>query len=418
MSLEALLLLLKTLFNLCESLTGVSILLATAVVVQFIKSEKKRRQANRRRNRDYALNEMEAMSDVHFKRMFRMSRRTFEVLEEKLMDLLGDEFVDEEQAARSSGSHINLRTRLACTLRWLAGGSYLDICFEFGVAPGSFFVDGGLLSGTMTLLDEAFQIGLPVNDARKLRKMADEFSYWSKNKMTNCVLAIDGWVCRTRCPTKDEVQFPTSYRNRHECFGIVVLAGCDACMRFHMFSCVSAGSTNDILAWHFSAMKKLLDDGGLPAPYYVIGDEAFVCTDQFLVPWSGRGLSPDKDSFNFHLSSMRQCIERAFALLTNRWGVFWRPLQCAYERWTLVCMVAAKLHNFCIDMGDIQPCQRHANDHQDGDAPLVYMNEEEVFEDEEGTPYYRRPSGNTRAQITAALDRDQVYRPPRREYVD
>lgn len=415
---EALVTLFEVLFEeYGEPLGGIAMVLATTVLLQFMKSVQRRRERNRRRNRDFALNEMHEMSNAHFKRMFRMSRNTFDILEQKLHDLRGESSIDEEQAARSSGSVISLRTRLACTLRWLAGGSYIDICFEFGVAPGSFFVDGGVLWGTMDLLNDLFEIGLPVHDDRKLRKMAREFSYWSKNKMNNCVLAIDGWVCRTRCPMKTEVEHPMSYRNRHECFGIVVLAGCDARMKFHMFCCVSAGSTNDIMAWHFSAMKQLLDSGGLPYPYYFIGDEAFINTDQFLVPWSGRGLPPDKDSFNFHLSSMRQCIERAFALLTNRWGVFWRPLQCAFDRWTLVCMVAAKLHNFCIDMDDEQPYQRYSYDHQTDDEPLVYLNEEEVYEDWEGLEYYRRPSGNTRSLITAALERDKIYRPPARVYL-
>ena len=40
-------------------------------------------------------------------------------------------------------------TKLACSLRWMAGGSYLDICFEFGVAIGSFYADGGVLWGTL-----------------------------------------------------------------------------------------------------------------------------------------------------------------------------------------------------------------------------------------------------------------------------
>jgi hypothetical protein len=398
---------LRQFFELCDNLTGLSLVLAVAVMLQFVQSVRKKRQANRHRNREYALNEMEAMSEKHFKRMFRMSKRTFNVLEEKLLDLWGAD-VDEEQAARSSGSHITFRTRLACTLRWMAGGSYLDICFEFGVAPGSFFSDGGVLWGTMDLINESFEIGFPFDNDAKLRKIADDFAYYSKNKMNNCVLAIDGWVCRTRCPNLNEVQYPMAYRNRHGCFGIVILAGCDANLRFHMFSSVSGGSTNDIMAWQFCAMKSLLDNNRLPEPYYFIGDEAFICTNQFLVPWSGRGLPLGKDSFNYHLSSMRQCIERAFAILTNRWGIFWRPLHCAYERWTLVCMVAAKLHNFCIDMDDSQPQGRHAADHQDQDAPIVYMNNEE--DDVDGN-LNQRPIGHKRAQISAALDRDKIYRP-------
>ena len=57
---------------------------------------------------------------------------------------------------------------------------------------------------------------------------------------------------------------------------------------------------------------------------------------------------------------MRQCIKRAFGLLTCRWGIFWRPLQCDFNHWPLVCTVAAKLHNFCIDMNEGQ--QEHILD--------------------------------------------------------
>lgn len=226
--------------------------------------------------------------------------------------------------------------------------------------------------------------------------------------MTDCTLAIDGWVCRTRQPFKWEVDYPSHYRNRHDCFGIVVLGGCDASLKFYMWSCISAGSTNDVLAWDFCCFKRLIDGGALPAPYYVIGDEAFVCTTQFLVQWSGNGLDPWRDSFNFHLSVMRQCIERAFGLLTQRWGVFWRPLRCAFDKWTLVCSVAAKLHNFCIDMGEGKETDipsRMNEDWEDGDHPVVFMNGGD--ENDERS----RPTGETRRNITAHLE-SQGYRRP------
>jgi hypothetical protein len=44
--------------------------------------------------------------------------------------------------------------------------------------------------------------------------------------MKHCALAIDGWVCRTRQPSSSEVRFPSAYRNRKDCFGIVVMVGC------------------------------------------------------------------------------------------------------------------------------------------------------------------------------------------------
>jgi len=101
-------------------------------------------------------------------------------------------------------------------------------------------------------------------------------------------MAIDGWVVRTRKPHHNEVDNTMAYRNRHGCWGLVVMAGCDARCRFTMFSLVSSGSTNDCIAWELSQMKQLIEvDKRLPQQFYVIGDEAFVCTDQLLVPWSG-----------------------------------------------------------------------------------------------------------------------------------
>ena len=109
--------------------------------------------------------------------------------------------------------------------------------------------------------------------------------------MDKCVMAIDGWVCKTRQPTLKEVGNTIgSYRNRKQCWAILVLAGCDSKCRFNMFSAKWSGSTHDHSAWETSAMKGILDSGRLPEEYHIIGDEAFVNTNQLLIPWSGTGL--------------------------------------------------------------------------------------------------------------------------------
>jgi hypothetical protein len=149
----------------------------------------------------------------------------------------------------------------------------------------------------------------------------------------------------------------------------------------------------------------------LPKPYYFIGDEAFSNTDQFLVPWSKSSTCSDvyKDSFNYHLSSMRQCIERSFAMLTQRWGIFWRPLRCSFNKWTLVCTVAAKLHNFLIDMDEtfntIQ--SRHKEDICDGDVHSIMLNGN--FHDDFNVP--QRPIGDRRREITDILSDAGKHRP-------
>eukprot|EP00600_Ochromonadales_sp_CCMP1393_P011227 CAMPEP_0175017390 /NCGR_PEP_ID=MMETSP0005-20121125/12371_1 /TAXON_ID=420556 /ORGANISM="Ochromonas sp., Strain CCMP1393" /LENGTH=398 /DNA_ID=CAMNT_0016274799 /DNA_START=829 /DNA_END=2026 /DNA_ORIENTATION=+ len=288
---------------------AISILSSAAKLVEFTS---RNRERNRVRNRQYGLDEMDALSDAHFKRMFRMKRETFNLLEQMLQPFFDD--VDEAQGVAGSGSCISTRTRLACTLRWLAGGIYLDICFAFGVGFSTFYHERGVLWPTMEALNELFHIGFPFDDDAELSRLSRGFQHYGKGRMPGCVMAIDGWVCRTRQPTAKEVDQPRSYFNRHECYGIVVMAGCDADCKFNMFSCLSAGSTNDVVAWDISAMKRELDAGSLPLEYFFIGDEAFVNSNQLMVPWSGHGLDPWRDSFNFHLSSMRQCIERAFVI--------------------------------------------------------------------------------------------------------
>jgi hypothetical protein len=287
----------------------------------------------------------------------------------------------------------------------------LDICFQFGIAIGSFYSENGVIWGMIDALDHALLIEFPFHDANKLQQISEGFQKCSSNKMSNCVLAVDGWVCRTRQPHSSEVLFPSAYRNRKDCFGIVIIAGCDSKTRFLMFSCISSGSTHDALAWMFSQMKHDLDLGILPFQYYFVGDEAFMNTNQFLVPWSGHNLDSWKDSFNYHLSSMRQCIERAFGILTQRWGIFWRPLQFNCDKWPLVCMVAAKLHNFCIDMNEGEErdiMARLRRDIQEDDFPWVILNETPM---DEG--FILRPTGDRRRDITSSFERDGIYRPNR-----
>jgi DDE superfamily endonuclease len=189
---------------------------------------------------------------------------------------------------------------------------------------------------------------------------------------------------------------------------MVVIAGCDANLKYHMFSCVSSGSTHDSMALEFSAFKTLLDDGFLPADYYIIGDEAFKCTDQFLVPWSGTGLGLWKDSFNFHLSRMRQVIERSFGVLTRRWGIFWRPLDVAFNKWSLIATVCAKLHNFCLD-NNVPIADRAECDNFVGDEWEVVLNLSDVDETQEAPN--RRPGGERRQRFTRMFQQEGIVRP-------
>ena len=113
----------------------------------------------------------------------------------------------------------------------------------------------------------------------------------------------------------------------------------------------------------------------LPAEFHVVLDEAFKCwmwflllcfrvmklvyelagTTQELSPWPRprqHRLSVSQDAFNFHLSLQRQVIERCFAMLTWRWGVFWRPIKVAFG--SIKDLVACCCR--CVMCNDVRRC--------------------------------------------------------------
>jgi hypothetical protein len=81
-----------------------------------------------------------------------------------LLDRISPHFrnLNVTKARNSSGSPISVTTRLALTLRWLASGSYLDLCFAWGVSSSTFYHADGVLWPTVQALDREFSIGFPL----------------------------------------------------------------------------------------------------------------------------------------------------------------------------------------------------------------------------------------------------------------
>jgi hypothetical protein len=78
-----------------------------------------RTRGNRQRNRGYALEEVNHLSDKEFTAMFRMSRSSFGSLLSMIDPFMHDP--DDRMATLSSGSVVSKATKLYATLRYLAG---------------------------------------------------------------------------------------------------------------------------------------------------------------------------------------------------------------------------------------------------------------------------------------------------------
>lgn len=364
----------------------------------------RRKPKNRHRNRGFAVGEMEHLTDRQFKEMFRIDRAAFDWLVEELDPALRR---NEVKAKNSSGSAISTTIRLAVTLRWLAGGSHIDLCFAWGVSKSSFFSERGVLWPTIEALNDTLpDISFPIDNEFELEEMRAGFNARNNSVLDGLVMVIDGLIVRTRCPTKDEVPDPKSYVHRKGGFGVLVMAGCDASAKFRSLTAKNTGSTNDNVAWETSALGDALSAKKLAAEYFIGGDEAFTCTESLVSPWHGRGIGVWKDSFNYWLSHSRQTIERAFGMLVARWGIYWRKFRFAYDRWSLVIAVTMKLHNLCVDRAVDPPLRRFHEDHEEGDKCIVLDNSRDDDRDVRRVTHVDR-----RRDLTESLEDSGTGRP-------
>ena len=138
------------------------------------------------------------------------------------------------------GIPLSLKTKVLATIRYLAGGMRWDICLAMGIGFGTFFADSnrGVVCPILDAIDESFSIGLDLN-RESLRQKSVDFANicpLSSDVFNGVVLAIDGWVMRTRQPYRSEVAGEVmSYRNRKGCWGIVVLGMCKPDYNYQQF---------------------------------------------------------------------------------------------------------------------------------------------------------------------------------------
>ncbi len=120
-----------------------------------------------------------------------MSKESFYILLHRVEDDLRK---DQFKAINSSGSLVTPLIKLAATVRWLAGGMYIDICGLYGLSQTSFFHPlRGPLWPTIYALDIALadMVVFPT-DIRSCEKAAADFAVFSRNMLQHCVCAVDG----------------------------------------------------------------------------------------------------------------------------------------------------------------------------------------------------------------------------------
>eukprot|EP00918_Siedleckia_nematoides_P096401 GHVU01211454.1.p1 GENE.GHVU01211454.1~~GHVU01211454.1.p1 ORF type:complete len:425 (-),score=20.73 GHVU01211454.1:238-1512(-) len=238
-----------------------------------------------------------------------------------------------------------------CMIRWLAGGAMEDIRVVAGISKTSFYrcVSDGMRA---VLLCQPLEFHFP-STAAEIDAAAFAFRQQSEyDVVRGCVAAVDGWLCETPAPQRWEAMNQTNYFSGHyHCYGVSVIAACDARCRFVDFCVAQPGAANDMRSYRNTDLPAAVE--ALPRARFVVGDNGFVCTNKMLTPFGGSNLDPFSDSYNFYHSQTRIRIEQTFGYMTTKWGILRHPLRVNLSHIGLVLLCIARLHNYVITRRNI-----------------------------------------------------------------
>ena len=200
-------------------------------------------------------------------------------------------------------------------------------------------------------------------------KYDEEFwRYQSKGFEMRCnfphaIGAVDGKHVNLQAPPNSG----TYFHNYKGFFSIVLLAIAGFDYHFTYVNIGGYGSQCDSQLFVDSAFYNLLqkkefklppaeklpnDEGGEAMPYFFLGDCAFRHTEQVQKGFPGRGGNDREKIYNYRLSSARRCVENAFGILTQRWGIYDRRITLSPEKVDSCVRATVVLHNYLSKTND------------------------------------------------------------------
>jgi DDE superfamily endonuclease len=266
----------------------------------------------------------------------------------KLLGYIKDELLVEETKAKVRGGSITPELCLYCTIRWLAGGSYLDISDVCGISKSSFY---RVVWKTITAICKAPELKpkFPKTDEEIQDAISGFASISTGGVINNCVGVVDGYLLRIKVPNQKEAKNVKSFFSGHyQCYGVNVQAVADHHCRFLFIAFAGPGVMSDKDAFGETTLRDLVE--GLPFGICIIGDAAY-CPSEHLVPVY-QGLCKTEaryDNFNYYASQVRIRIEMAFGMMSMKWGILNHPVGCSLANLKWLIQAVGRLHNYCIN---------------------------------------------------------------------
>lgn len=242
--------------------------------------------------------------------------------------------------------------KLAFTLRHLASGArYKDMRYGWRVPHNTMSL--GVREVCHAIIAEYADevMPLPVTPEEWLAIARGFQERWN---FPHALGAVDGKHVALKCPPGSG----STFRNYKKFFSIVLFAVVDSEYKFIYIDVGGRGASSDAQIWNDTDFLEAIKDGTInfpddeplpndieDMPYFLIGDDAFALRKYMQKPHSTKRLKIEERVFNYRLSRARRCVENAFGILANRFGILLTTMQHRPATVRLITMTCCILHN-------------------------------------------------------------------------
>ena len=191
--------------------------------------------------------ENKRFSDRMFFRLFRMHWPCFNNLCQKIEKTVGKKELKSEKyieklpklkcttqesrmynaALQNTGDYIPGEIKVCLALRYLAGGSYLDLFLWYNSDPDHILhvirhiIENWFCNDAVMRIDIYRDV---LQDSHRIKQITSDFAKGSGGILSGCLGALDGWLVKIKCPTLQEVVNPVKYMSRKGFFSLNVQA--------------------------------------------------------------------------------------------------------------------------------------------------------------------------------------------------
>lgn len=281
------------------------------------------------------------LGDPTFFTHFRMDRMTFELL----LIALGNHLENNNRMLRRSKIEKGLDFYLLMVLWILATlDTFRSVGMKFGVEKGSVHFHYKYIIEALREMAPVY-IKWPSDYEKELISTTFENRYG----FPSVVGCMDGCLIQIIAPRNQPEQYVDWHRNH----SINVQAVCDDRLLFRDVYVGQPGSVGDKRTFMRSPLGQNILSPDVLSENHLLADGGYTLSSHVIIPYPNNGhLTRRQRTYNYYLSRCRSSIERAFALLKNKWRrLKFFPGYCieyAIDH-IVACMV---LHNFIILEGE------------------------------------------------------------------